>query len=63
METQTLVFQPAHPLNEKEKQFLAQLPPREKELHTLASEMLASSYFVGKTHGFTQWVKQNQEKK
>lgn len=54
---ETLQFQPLHKVNEKEKQFLDTLPPREKELHKLAQEMLASSYFTGKTHGFTAWIK------
>ncbi len=54
-----LQFQPPHPLDEKEKQFLQSLKPQEKELHALATQMLGSSYFVGKTHGFTQWVKSN----
>jgi hypothetical protein len=56
MNTQTLTFQPPHLLNEKEKQFLASLSNREKELQSLASEMLGSSYFVGKTHGYTKWL-------
>jgi hypothetical protein len=58
METkETLTFQPPHPLNEKEKQFLSSLKQREKELHELATQMLGSSYFVGKTHGYTAWKK------
>lgn len=52
-----LQFQPPHPLNEKEKQFLGSLKPREKELHVLATQMLGSSYFAGKTHGYTAWLK------
>jgi hypothetical protein len=58
----TLKFQPPHPLNEKEAQFRKSLPPREKELHEHATQMIGSSYFTGKTHGFTAWVK-NSEKK
>jgi len=57
---ETLQFQPPHQHNEKEKQFLASLAPREKELHDLATKMLGSSYFTGKTHGFTAWAKSNQ---
>ena len=56
---ETLQFQPPHTHNEKEKQFLSSLPPREKELHSLATHMLGSSYFTGKTHGFTAWLKSN----
>lgn len=55
---EVLQFQPPHNVNDKEKQFLDSLPPREKELHALAQEMLASSYFTGKTHGFTAWSNQ-----
>ena len=56
---EVLQYQPSHPLDEKETQFRKQLPPREKELHALASKMLGSSYFTGKTHGFTAWTKSN----
>ena len=54
---EVLQYQPSHPLDEKETQFRKQLPPREKELHALASKMLGSSYFTGKTHGFTAWTR------
>jgi hypothetical protein len=65
METKQEMFvvQPNHPLNKKETQFLASLTPRETELHTLAAQMLGSSYFTGKTHGYTAWVKKNQATK
>ena len=46
-----------HPHNQQEKKFLGSLAPRERELHLLATEMLGSSYFTGKTHGFTKWLK------
>lgn len=52
-----LTFQPPHTLSEQEKAFLASLPEKERELHQLASEKLGSSYFVGKTHAFTAWQK------
>lgn len=51
-------FQPPHPLNKKETQFFKSLKPKEKELHELAIKMLGSSYFMGKTHGYTAWEKQ-----
>ena len=61
METkEQLQFQPPHTLNEKETQFRRSLPPREKELHDLATEMLGSSYFTGKTHGFTAWIQSSR---
>lgn len=59
---ETLQFQPPHPNNDKEKQFLGQLKSREKELHSLAVQMLGSSYFTGKTHGFTAWLKSTASK-
>ena len=57
-----LQFQPPHALNASEKKFLDSLPKREKELHALATEMLGSSYFVGKTHAYTKWKATNQDK-
>lgn len=59
MSSETITFQPPHKLNEKEKQFIASLTPQQKEMHDLATKMLGSSYFVGKTHGYTQWSKSN----
>ncbi len=56
---ETLTFQPPHKLNQTEQAFLQQLPPKEKELHELATKMLGSSYFMGKTHAYTAWVKTN----
>jgi hypothetical protein len=54
---ETLQYQAPHQHNEKESQFLASLGPREKELHELATQMLGSSYFTDKTHGFTAWIR------
>ena len=56
---EVLQFQPPHKVNDKERQFLDTRDTREKELHKLAQQMLGSSYFTGKTHGFTDWVKSN----
>ncbi len=53
-----LVFQPPHKLDAKEKKFLGELPPKKKELHALASQMLGSSHFEGKTPDFTKWMKE-----
>jgi hypothetical protein len=58
---ETLTFQPPHSLNPKEKEFLKSLSPKEKELHNLATKMLGSSYFMGKTHGFKAWEKQRSK--
>ena len=49
--------QPPHVLNEKERQYVESMNQEEKQLHELAVKMLGSSYFVGKTHGFTKWLK------
>ncbi len=49
--------QDPHALNEKEQQYIDAMTPQERELHDLAVKMLGSSYFVGKTHGFTKWLK------
>ena len=59
---ETLQFQPPHKVTDTEKKFLDTRNPKEKELHRLAVQMLGSSYFTGKTHGFTAWLK-NLEKK
>jgi hypothetical protein len=50
-----LTFQPPHALNPKEIDFMKQLLVKEQELHALATQMLGSSYFVGKTHAFKKW--------
>jgi hypothetical protein len=55
-----LQYQPPHALNDKETQFRNSLPQKEKELHQLATEMLGSSYFTGKTHGFTAWFQSSR---
>ena len=56
MSSEKLTFQPPHALSEKEQQFLASLTPQQKELQELATKMLGSSYFAGKTHGYTKWA-------
>jgi len=61
--TETLAFQPPHKLNPQEKAFVKQLTPQQKELHELATQMLGSSYFVGKTHAYTAWEKKQKETK
>jgi len=58
METkERLQFQPPHKVTDVEKKFLDTRDSKEKELHRLAQQMLGSSYFTGKTHGFTAWLK------
>lgn len=55
MPTEKLQFQPPHALNPKEKQFMKSLTPQQQELHALATQMLGSSYFAGKTRAYTAW--------
>ena len=59
-----LTFQPPHPLNDNEKAFIVSLSPKHKELHELATQMLGSSHFEGKTHDYTKWKNSqtNQDK-
>ena len=49
-----------HVLNDKELLYIQSMNPQEKQLHELATNMLGSSYFVGKTHGYTKWLKATQ---
>ena len=59
-----LSFQPPHVLNPQEKQFIQSLTTKEQALHELATQMLGSSYFAGKTHAFRAWdTKQKESKK
>jgi hypothetical protein len=61
---ETLTFQPPHVLNVQEVAFVESLNQKEKELHELATQMLGSSYFVGKTHAYRGWeAKQTNPKK
>jgi hypothetical protein len=53
--SETLSYQPPHTLNTKEEAFVKQLTPKEQELHQLATQMLGSSYFAGKTHAYKAW--------
>jgi hypothetical protein len=38
-------------------EYLQSLDERHKRLHEIAVKTLASSYFVERTHGFTNWKK------
>ena len=60
MPAEKLQFQPPHVLNPKEKEFVKSLPEKEKQLHVLATQMLGSSYFAGKTHAFRAWEAQQK---
>lgn len=49
-------MQPPHAKNQLEVQFEEWLPEKEKRLHSLATQMLGSSYFMGKTHAYVRWA-------
>ena len=49
------------PLPEDFEEFYASLTEQEKELHTLATEKLGSSYFVQWTHMYKKWKKAKGE--
>ncbi len=55
--------QPPHPLHKQEQTYVNSLGAKEKALHELATQMLGSSYFVGKTHAFRAWEKKQKETK
>jgi hypothetical protein len=58
--TELLAFQPPHPLNKKEEACLKSLSEKKKELHKLATVMLGSSQFMGKTKDFMAWEAQQK---
>jgi hypothetical protein len=62
MSTEKLAFQPPHKLNPQEQTYVNSLGPKEKALHELATQMLGSSYFVGKTHAYRVWEKKQPKK-
>ena len=62
-QVETYKPQEPHALSEKELLCVQSMSPEEKQLHELATKMLGSSHFVGKTHGYTKWLKAQQEKK
>jgi hypothetical protein len=49
--------QDPHALNDNEHKYIDAMTPGQRQLHELATKMLGSSYFVGKTHGYTKWLK------
>ena len=53
-------FLPVHPLSPLEKEYVASLSPDLKRLHEIATENLASSYFVKLTPGFKKWLSEKK---
>lgn len=47
---------PPHPVVEKAAEYVATMTAQQRELHELATQMLGSSYFVDRTHGFRKWL-------
>jgi hypothetical protein len=43
--------------------FYKSLGPKEKEAHTIAAQMLGSSYVIEKTKSFTKWKKEREQEK
>ena len=39
------------------KAFMASLTPNERIAHSLATELLGTSYDIRRTHGFVRWMK------
>ncbi len=46
---------PPHPVAAEAEPYVAAMTKEERELHELAIQMLGSSYFVERTHGFRKW--------
>ncbi len=46
---------PPHDIPEEAKAYVAQMSPRDRELHDLAIQLLGSSYFVEWSAGFKKW--------
>jgi len=51
---------PLHPLTPEAQAYVAAMTPQQLQLHYLAIEKLASSYFVEKTHGFKEYQKRKK---
>ena len=51
---------PPHEIPEEAKAYVAQMSPRDRELHELAIQLLGSSYFVEWSAGFKKWRLKNQ---
>jgi hypothetical protein len=58
---ETYTTHEAHTLNDKEVLYIQSMTPEELQLHELAVKMLGTSYFVGKTHGYTKWLKEQPQ--
>jgi hypothetical protein len=46
---------PPHEIPEEAAAYVAQMSPRDRELHDLAVQLLGSSYFVEWSAGFKKW--------
>jgi hypothetical protein len=52
---------PPHPVAPEAEAYVAKFTPAQRELHELAVQMLGSSYFVERTHGFQKWAAANRQ--
>jgi hypothetical protein len=50
---------PPHEIPEEAAAYLAQMSPKDRELHELAVKLLGSSYFVEWSAGFKKWKAAN----
>jgi hypothetical protein len=48
---------PIHPPTPEAIKYIALMTPRQRELHELAIKKLGSSYFVERTRGFEEYLK------
>jgi hypothetical protein len=48
---------PPHPVPPDAAEFLASLSDRERTLHEMAAQILGSSYFMDRCHGYRNWKK------
>jgi len=46
---------PPHKIPESAAAYMEAMSEQERALHVLATELLASSYFVETSHGFVKW--------
>ena len=52
----------AHPITSGAQAYIDSMNPEQKELHILATKLLASSYFVEQTRGYTAWKQTTKPK-
>jgi hypothetical protein len=51
---------PPHELTPEALKYIESMTPEQRQLHELAIRMLGSSYFVERTRGFEQYMKERK---